>query len=162
MTLCLHRVHLLYHPWTQINRKKTRGGKTKYNWVIKLRLCKLLCRGASIWMLPQDILAVALNLGASGYAAVSLITRPTCQLSKLKEAHVHVSQILRFFHSGSFSASSSSSDSSANTGTGWVLKGHKVMKKMAVSQRSPSGLQRDDTGHELLSSSTPDCNNLFH
>jgi len=31
---------------------------------------------------------------------------------------------LRFFHSGSFSASSSSSDSSANKGTGWVLKGN--------------------------------------
>lgn len=35
---------------------------------------------------------------------------------------------MRFFHSGSLSASSSSSDSSANTGSGWVLKEVRILQ----------------------------------
>lgn len=56
-----------------------------------------------------------------------LAAGPLCQPWVHKTAEEH--QILRFFHSGSFSASSSSSESSANMGTGCVLAGKKKERK---------------------------------
>lgn len=56
-----------------------------------------------------------------------LAARPLCRRLVHKTAEEH--QILRFFHSGSFSASSSSSESSANMGTGCVLTEKKREKK---------------------------------
>lgn len=69
-----------------------------------------------------DSSVLGLILRPCGYSAVYPTTSPLHQLSYIQWTAVEEPQILRFFHSGSLSASSSSSESSANTGSGWVLK----------------------------------------